>query len=127
MPTYRTDSNTLIKSAIAGLAVAILVGVILGYLPEWNFYLTLVLGFGVAETMARLSNEKRGLDLQIVGWIAVTLGLVISRWVLMDRLGLPWEVVRQMPPGLDRFLNLELVPDGVVAVIPFLIVYLRFR
>ncbi|MEZ4506082.1 MAG: hypothetical protein R2848_09625 [Thermomicrobiales bacterium] len=29
-----------------------------------------------------------GLDLQIVGWIAVTLGLVISRWVLMDRLGL---------------------------------------
>ncbi|MEZ4665862.1 MAG: hypothetical protein R2835_04360 [Thermomicrobiales bacterium] len=127
MPTYRTDSNTLIKSAIAGLAVAILVGVILGYLPEWNFYLTLVLGFGVAETMARLSNEKRGLDLQIVGWIAVTIGLVISRWVLMDRLGLPWEVVRQMPPGLDRFLNLELVPDGVVAVIPFLIVYLRFR
>jgi len=127
LPTYRTDSNTLIKSAIAGLAVAILVGVILGYLPEWNFYLTLVLGFGVAETMARLSNEKRGLDLQIVGWIAVTLGLVISRWVLMDRLGLPWEVVRQMPPGLDRFLNLELVPDGVVAVIPFLIVYLRFR
>lgn len=107
--------------------MAILVGVILGYLPEWNFYLTLVLGFGVAETMARLSNEKRGLDLQIVGWIAVTLGLVISRWVLMDRLGLPWDVVRQMPPGLDRFLNLELVPDGVVAVIPFLIVYLRFR
>ena len=45
LPTYRTDSNTLIKSAIAGLAVAILVGVILGYLPEWNFYLTLVLGF----------------------------------------------------------------------------------
>ena len=108
LPTYRTDSNTLFKSAIAGLAVAILVGVILGYLPDWNFYLTLVLGFGVAEAMARLSNEKRGLDLQIVGWIAVTLGLVISRWVLMERLGIPWEVVREMPPGLDRFLNLEL-------------------
>ncbi|TXG80866.1 MAG: hypothetical protein E6R14_08625 [Thermomicrobiales bacterium] len=127
LPTYRTDSNTLVKSAIAGLVVAILVGVILGYLPEWNFYLTLVLGFGVAEAMARLSSEKRGHDLQVVGWIAVALGLVISRWVLMDRLGLPWEVVRQMPPGLDRFMNLELLPDGVIAVIPFLIVYLRFR
>lgn len=127
MPTYRTDSNTLLKASVAGFAVAILVGVILGYLPDWNFYLTLVLGFGVAEAMARLSNEKRGLDLQIAGWIAVTLGLVISRWVLMDRLGLPWEVVREMPAGIDRFMNLELVPDGVIAVIPFLIVYLRFR
>jgi hypothetical protein len=45
----------------------------------------------------------------------------------MDRLGLPWEVVREMPAGIDQFMNLELVPDGVIAVIPFLIVYLRFR
>jgi hypothetical protein len=127
LPTYRTDSSTLLKSAIAGFAVAILVGAILGYLPDWNFYLTLVLGFGVAESMARLSNEKRGLDLQVVGWVAVGLGLVISRWILMDRLGLPWEVVREMPPGVDRFMNLELMPDGLIAVIPFLIVYLRFR
>lgn len=127
LPTYRTDSSTLLKSAIAGFAVAILVGVVLGYLPAWNFYLTLVLGFGVAESMARLSSDKRGLDLQVVGWLAVALGLVISRWVLTERLGIPWEVVREMPPGLDRFLNLELIPDGIVAVIPFLIVYLRFR
>ncbi len=127
LPTYRTDSNTLLKSAVAGLAVAILVGVILGYLPNWNFYLTLVLGFGVAESMARLSKEKRGLDLQIVGWIAVSLGLVISRWVLMERLGLPWEVVQEMRFGVDRLMNLELMPDGIIAVVPYLIVYLRFR
>lgn len=127
MPTYRTDSNTLFKAAIAGFAIAILVGVILGYLPDWNFYLTLALGFGVAEAMARLSNEKRGLDLQVAGWLAVTLGLVISRWVLMDRLGLPWEVVRELPPVVAQIMNLELMPDGVIAVIPFLIVYLRFR
>lgn len=127
LPTYRTDSNTLIRSAVVGLAVAILVGVILGYLPNWNFYLTLVLGFGVAESMARLSREKRGLDLQIVGWIAVTLGLVLSRWVLLERLSLPWEFVQDMSPGVDRLMNLELMPDGIIAVIPYLIVYLRFR
>jgi hypothetical protein len=32
-----------------------------------------------------------------------------------------------MRPGVDQFMNLELIPDGIVAVIPFLIVYLRFR
>lgn len=127
LPTYRTDSGTLIKAAIGGFIVAILVGTLLGYLPDWNFYLTLVLGFGVAEMMARLSSEKRGLDLRIIGWLAVALGLVISRWVLMDRLGLPWVVVREMRPGVDQLLNLQLIPDGVFAALAFVIVYLRFR
>lgn len=127
LPTYRTESSTLAKAAIVGFLVAILVGIVLGYLPDWNFYLTLVLGFGVAESMARLSNEKRGLDLQIAGWLAVALGLVISRWVLMDRLGLPWEVVRDMRPGVDQLMNLELLPDGVIAALAFVIIYLRFR
>jgi len=36
-------------------------------------------------------------------------------------------VVREMAPGVDLLMNLELLPDGVIAVIPFLIVYLRFR
>lgn len=127
LPTYRTDSNTLVKSIIGGLLVAVLVGVALGYLPDWNFYLTLVLGFGVAETMARLSSEKRGRDLMIAGWLAVTLGLVISRWLLMDRLNLPWEVVRDMRPGVAQLMNLELLPDGVIAALAYIIVYLRFR
>lgn len=127
LPSYRTDSGTLVKAVIGGLLVAVLVGVVLGYLPDWNFYLTLVLGFGVAETMARLSNGKRGLDLTIAGWLAVTLGLVLSRWVLMDRLGLPWEVVRDMRPGVDQFMNLQLIPDGVVAALAYIIIYLRFR
>jgi hypothetical protein len=127
LPSYRTDSSTLLKCVVAGFVVAVLVGAILGYWPEWNFYLTLVLGFGVAEAMARLSNGKRGRDLMIAGWLAVALGLVISRWVLMDRLGLPWEVVRDMRPGVDGLMNLELVPDGVVAALAFVIIYLRFR
>ena len=127
LPTYRTDSSTLLKAVIGGFIVAILVGVILGYLPDWNFYLTLVLGFGVAESMARLSNGKRGRDLMIAGWIAVAVGLLISRWVLMDRLGLPWEVVRDMLPGVDTLMNLQLVPDGVIAALAFVIIYLRFR
>lgn len=127
LPTYRTESGTLLKSAAAGFLVAILVGVLLGYLPEWNFYLTLALGFGVAEAMARMSNEKRGTDLMIAGWLAVALGLIISRWLLVERSGLPWDAVRELSPGVDQLLNLQLVPDGIFAAVAFLIIYLRFR
>ena len=127
LPTYRTETGTLAKAALGGFLVAIVAGIVLGYLPDWNFYLTLVLGFGVAETMARLSNEKRGLDLQVVGWAAVAVGLVVSRWVLMNRLGLPWEAVRELRPGVEQFMNLQLIPDGLFAALAFLIVYLRFR
>lgn len=127
LPTYSTESGTLVKAVLVALLVGISVGVILGYLPDWNFYLTLVLGFGVAEAMARVSAEKRGVDLMIVGWIAVGLGLVLSRWVLLERLGLPWEVAREMRPGVDQLLNLQLLPDGVIAALAFVIIYLRFR
>jgi hypothetical protein len=103
------------------------VGVIWGYLPTWGFYLSLALGFGVAEAMAWASRAKRGLDLQIVGMLMVVVGLVISRAVLAQRLGIPWELINQMAPGVRQFLNLELVPDGIFAALSMLIVWLRFR
>ncbi|HET8522359.1 MAG TPA: hypothetical protein VFL82_03940 [Thermomicrobiales bacterium] len=127
LPTYRTDSSVLAKSALCGLGVAVVVGVIWGYLPTWGFYLSLALGFGVAEAMAWASRAKRGLDLQIVGMLMVVVGLVISRAVLAQRLGIPWELINQMAPGVQQFLNLELVPDGIFAALSMLIVWLRFR
>jgi hypothetical protein len=127
LPTYRTDSSVLAKAALCGLGVAVVVGVIWGYLPTWGFYLSLALGFGVAEAMAWASRAKRGLDLQIVGMLMVAVGLLISRAVLAQRLGIPWELINQMAPGVQQFLNLELVPDGIFAALSFLIVWLRFR
>src|SRR6476661_5913914 len=52
LPTYRTDSGTLVKSIGAGVIIAVAIGVVWGYLPTWNFYLSLLLGFAVAEAMA---------------------------------------------------------------------------
>src|SRR5262245_5211887 len=63
LPTYSSGPAVLARAAGAGLAVAFGVGVIWGYLPDWGFYLSLALGFGVAEAMAYVSNAKRGIDL----------------------------------------------------------------
>src|ERR671920_326717 len=53
LPTYPTDSTSLAKATGVGFALAILIGVIWGYIPNWNFYLALLLGFSVAESMVR--------------------------------------------------------------------------
>jgi len=127
LPTYPTETGDLAKAVLGGFAVALAAGVVWGYFPSWGFYLALALGFGVAESMAKLANHKRGLDLQIVGWLAVAVGIAVSRAVLAQRLGLSWDAVNQMGPFVESQLHLRLMPDGVFAAIPFLIVFIRFR
>jgi hypothetical protein len=127
LPTYRTSSNALAKSAAVAFAVALVVGVIWGYWPIWNFYLCLALGFGVAEAMAWASKGKRGVDLQAIGIVAVMFGLVLGRAILANRLNIPWDVINQSPPGLDEVLYLRIIPDGLFAALAVAIVWYRFR
>jgi hypothetical protein len=127
LPTYRTSSGSLAKAVAAGLGVALIVGVIWGYWPQWNFYLSLALGFGVAEAMAWAAKGKRGPDLQVIGIAIVVLGLILSRVILAQRLGISWEVVNEFPPGIEDALYLRIVPDGLFAALACLIVWYRFR
>ncbi|MGH2532547.1 MAG: B-box zinc finger protein [Thermomicrobiales bacterium] len=127
LPTYRTESTTLLKAGGIGLAVAIAVGALWAYAPDWGFYLSLLLGFGVAEAMAWASKAKRGLDLQLLGMAIVAVGLVVSRVLLAQRLGIPWEFVSEMVPGVERALHIQFSPDGIFAALSFAIIWIRFR
>jgi hypothetical protein len=127
LPTYRTTSDALAKAVGTGLAAAVVVGAIWGYWPEWNFYLSLALGFGVAEGMAWASRGKRGTDLQAAGVIAVAAGLVLGRAILAHRLGITWKDVNQFRPGVEDALYLKFIPDALFAALAFVIVWYRFR
>ena len=141
LPTYQTSPNALLKAGAAGLAVAIVVGVIWGYIPDWGFYLALALGFGVSEAMARMANYKRGHDLQVVALAMVALGLVISRYVLAQQLGITFEQINNLddivisqgifddfggPVRVTTAMRLRLV-DLIFAAIPFVINWVRFK
>lgn len=127
LPTYRTSADVLARAAGAGFTVAIAVGVLWGLAPTWNFYLALLLGFGVAEAMAWASKGKRGVDLQLVGFTAVATSLVLGRLILAQRLGIAWEDVNRLTPGVEDALRIRLIPDGLFAALCFLIVWYRFR
>ena len=127
LPTYATSSTVLVRAGAAGLALAVAIGVIWGFFPDWGFYLALALGFGVAEVIARFANNKRGLDLQVLALAIVLVGLIASRYVMASRFGVDLGEVNQMNPGVLSDLKLNLIPDLIFAALPFVIAWVRFR
>lgn len=127
---YATSTPLFLRAIGVGLAVAVGVGVLWGYFPEWEFYLALLLGFGVVEAMARAANYRRGGDLMVAAMCMITLGLIVSRYVM---------TIADPALTLDLLLNnlgsdfvrqafyLRLLPDLLFAAIPYVIAYLRFR
>jgi hypothetical protein len=127
LPTYATSRPVLAKAAAAGLAAALLVGLLWGLGPTWGFFLALALGFGVAEAMAWASSEKRGRDLQLVALAMVAVGLVVSRVIIAQRFGISFEQVNALNPGVQAVLRLNVIPDLLFALIPFALCWVRFR
>lgn len=127
MGTIRTGSDKLIKAAISGLTVAVLVAALWRFFPGWQFYLALLMGFGVVETVARATNNKRGRDLQILSMVLITVGFVLSRVLLADRYGIRWEHINDMTPLVTRALQLQAIPDLLFLALAYVIAWVRFR
>jgi len=127
LPTYRTPANDLIRAAGGGLLVAVAVAVLWRLGPAWGFYLSLLLGFGVVETISTLARHKRGRDLQLLAMGIITFGLVLSRVLLAQRYGITLADVNNLTPIATFALRIRLIPDLVFAALPYLIAWVRFR
>jgi hypothetical protein len=127
LPTYPTATDSLVKAIGLGLVIAVVIGYIWSRIPDWGFYLALVLGFGVAEAMAWAVKGKRGADLQIAGIALVAAALVISRYLLFDRYGLSLSQYSELSDFGKQELHVRLIPDGLFAILPIVIVWYRFR
>lgn len=143
MPTYRTPASSLAKAAGAGLAVAVGTAILWRFLPDWQFYLCLLMGFGTVEAIARFSGNKRGADLQLLAIGIVTIGFLLSRALLAQRFGITLAEVNALDERvisdeiIDQFgfggasvsdiLQLRFIPDMVYALIAYLIAWIRFR
>jgi hypothetical protein len=114
-------------AAGAGLAVAALVAIGWAFLPDWGFYWALVLGFGVVETMARVLRGRRGPDLQAIAMAIILFGVVLSRVLLMQRLGIEWGTLDELGPRVQRALYLRPIPDLVFVGLAVVIGWIRFR
>src|SRR4051812_37917059 len=115
LPTYATPPSSLAMAAVVALLIGIAFALLFTWIPQWNFYLSLGLGFGVAEAMARAAKEKRGADLQFLG-IAICLGaMLLGRVFLSYRLGISLDDVNAFPKYVEESLRLSIAPDGLFA------------
>jgi hypothetical protein len=130
LPTYQTPASMLIKAGVFGALIASLVGVLWGYYPQWQFYLALLLGFGVAEGMAWAANYKRGRELQIAAIACVLLGIAVSRFFIGYNhpvLGIEDLLNNAMNPAVSRTFQMRLIPDVAFIVLAGAIPFVRFR
>ena len=127
MGTIKTSSSALLKAAGAGLLVAVIVAALWRFWPEWQFYLALAMGFGVVETIARITNNKRGADLQLLSMVIITIGFVLSRVLLADRYGISWDMLNNLSSFGMRAMQLNFIPDLLFLAIAYVIAWVRFK
>ena len=142
MGTIRTPKDHLMKAIGGGLLVAIVVAVLWRFIPTWSFYLSLAMGFGVVETIARFTRNKRGTDLQIAAMAIITLGFLLSRALLAQRYGITIDNLSELngvvwndavrtaygyPVSVGDLLRLQAVPDLIYMALAYAIAWVRFR
>ena len=127
MPSIRTPGSDLLKAIGGGLLVALVVAVIWRFIPEWGFYLSLAMGFGVVETIAKLTRNKRGADLQLLAMTMITIGFLVSRALLASRYSITFGEINQLGEYAQRALRLRLVPDLIYMALAYAIAWIRFR
>ena len=127
LPTYRTGGTVLLRAIGAGVLVAIGVAVLWRFVPSWGFYLSLLIGFGVVETMARVAKYKRGADLQLAAMVVITGGIVLSRVLLAQRFGVSLAELNELVFPATALLRVQLIPDLIYLTMPYVIAWLRFR
>ena len=127
---YQTGGVQLARATLLGVLVATAVGALWGVFPAWGFYCALLLGFGVAESMAWAANYKRGRELQIAAIACIVLGLVVSRLMIAARsdvLTVDLLLNHTSERGIADAFYLRVVPDFVFMGLPCLIAWIRFK
>lgn len=84
LPTYAISADVYIKGAIGGLLAAAVVGVLMGVLPGFMFWLAFIMGIAVPEAVAFAANQKRGPGLRSVGMAAVVFGFIVGQIALQQ-------------------------------------------
>ena len=86
LPMFEVRPVDYLRGLAGGLAAASIGAIVLAVVPGLGFFafmLMLGLGYLVGEATSRAANRKRGTALAVVGALAVPLGLVLGRALIL--------------------------------------------
>ena len=108
LPTFHISTRYYLRAAGTGLGMAVVSGVVwrvvMSLVPFFGLNLLLALGAGYAigEVISLSVNRKRGTGLAVVGGVALVISYLVSLWVAILLLGIPFQWVFHM--GLVNIL-----------------------
>ncbi|HEY7063649.1 MAG TPA: hypothetical protein VII06_19375 [Chloroflexota bacterium] len=76
-PVYDVRLVHYLRAGAAGLVVAIVGSYVLAYVPFFQLFGLLLLGWAVGEAVTRAANRKRGTGLAIVAVVTLFLGAIV--------------------------------------------------
>lgn len=127
---YDPSTSGLLKAGGIGFVVAVALGFFWGSYPSWGFYMALLMGFGVAESIARAASYKKGRELQVLSMGCVFIGIVASRYTIaLLTPGLSLDLLLESfgDPFVTAVFYVRLIPDVVFMALSFVICYIRFK
>jgi hypothetical protein len=130
---YQTDSTIMGRALGAGLVASIVIGAAWGLLNQaaldssgltWDFWLLLITGFGVAESVSLAAKRRRGPNLQLLAIGGVLLAFIVSRIVIVAR-----EPQSFTPDAVSALLRQQIVEPVLLIFLALgcLIAWRRFR
>lgn len=127
---YDPSTSGLVKAAAVGFVVSAGLGFFWGSYPSWGFYMALLLGFGVAESIAKAADYKRGPELRALSMGCVFFGIVVSRYTIAQLTpGISLDLLLDNPgdPFVRAVFYLRFIPDVLFMALSFVICYIRFK
>ncbi len=77
-PLYKIDPSRLPRAIGGGLGLSLVGGVLIALLPDYVFFIALMMGFLVSDVVGRLSNEKHGPTIQLIAIGSLAAGLAAT-------------------------------------------------
>jgi len=77
--------------------------------------------------MAHLLRARQGIDLQLIAIAIVSYGMVLSRVIIAQRLGVNAGLINDFSAPLQGALYLRPIPDLLFMLMPLAIAWIRFR
>jgi hypothetical protein len=102
LPTYAVRADVYVRAGLAGFVAAAITGVIMGLFPGFEFWVALLMGIVVPESIAMAANQKRGPGLRNIALLSIGFGFVLSRVVIAAYPFLfPMNGINLPPRGLE--------------------------